>query len=93
MIENNFVQLMLNLVLLIQVLLMGICVYRVSVGPSPADRLQAIDTLTNVLIGVIVVLSLTTASGFLIDLAIALAAFSFVASIAIARYISEGRMF
>lgn len=72
---------------------MAVCVWRAIVGPTPADRLQAIDTITNVLIGVIVILTLTANNPFFLYIAIGLGSFSFIATIAIARYISEGDMF
>jgi multicomponent Na+:H+ antiporter subunit F len=81
------------LALVVMVLLLVLCGYRVIRGPSPADRLQAIDAMTSVLIGIIIVLVLVQRSSLLIDVGIALAAFSFVGTVAIARYLSEGRMF
>jgi multicomponent Na+:H+ antiporter subunit F len=69
------------------------CVYRVFIGPSAADRLQAVDTITTLLIGIIVLLALVQRSAWLVDIGIALAAFSFIATLALARYLSEGRMF
>jgi multisubunit Na+/H+ antiporter MnhF subunit len=83
----------LNLALGVMVILLLACSVRVIRGPSPADRLQAIDTLTTLLIGIIVILVLIQDSSFLIDVGIALAAFAFVGTVAIARYLSEGRMF
>jgi multisubunit Na+/H+ antiporter MnhF subunit len=93
LIENPFIHTVLNGTLLVLVLLMIVCVWRVIVGPTAADRLQAIDTITNVLIGVIIILALTLESPFFVDIAIALGAFGFIATIAIARYLSEGDMF
>ncbi len=93
MIENEFIRNVLNVVLLVQVVLMVVCVWRVIIGPTPADRLQAIDTITNVLIGVVVILALTLETSAFVDIAIALGAFGFIATIAISRYISEGSMF
>ena len=46
-----------------------------------------------VVIGIIVALSLNQRSTLLIDVGIALAAFSVVGTLAIARYLSEGRLF
>jgi multisubunit Na+/H+ antiporter MnhF subunit len=69
------------------------CAYRVWRGPSPADRLQAIDTMTTLLIGIIVVLVPVQGSALVIDVGIALAALSFVATLAIARYLAEGKVF
>lgn len=93
MIESAFVQSVVDIALLILVFLLIPCSYRVAVGPSPADRLQAIDTVTTVLAGIIVLLALVQGSSFLIDVGIALAAFSFIATMSIARFLSEGRMF
>lgn len=81
------------LAMVVLVMLLAACSYRVVRGPSPSDRLQATDTITTVLIGIIVVLVLVQESAFLIDVGIALAAFAFVGTVAIARYLSEGRLF
>jgi multisubunit Na+/H+ antiporter MnhF subunit len=67
--------------------------YRVWRGPSPADRLQAIDAATTLLIGIIVMLALIQHESMLIDVGIALAAFGFVGTVAVSRYLSEGRAF
>jgi multisubunit Na+/H+ antiporter MnhF subunit len=75
------------------VLLLLPCLYRVFVGPSPADRLQAVDTITTLLIGIIILLALIQQSSLILDIGIALAAFSFIATLALARYLSEGRVF
>lgn len=69
------------------------CAYRVWVGPSGADRLQAIDTITTLLIGIIIVLALLQGVGMFVDVAIAIAAFGFIGTLALARYISEGKVF
>jgi multisubunit Na+/H+ antiporter MnhF subunit len=92
-IESDFVRTFLDIALVIMVLLLAACTWRVIVGPSPADRLQAIDTVIAVLVGIIVLLALVQGNAMIIDVGIALAAFGFVASIAIARYLAEGRMF
>ena len=69
------------------------CIYRLWLGPSAADRLQVIDTITTLLIGVIVVLALIRGDVMIVDIAIALAAFAFIGTLALARYISEKRIF
>lgn len=67
--------------------------YRIWTGPSAMERLQALDLTTTVLIGVVVVLGIALENSLMIDIGIALAAFSFVSTLAIARFISEGRFF
>lgn len=90
---SSFLFTNLNFALIFLIFLLILCAWRVIVGPSAADRLQGIDTLTNVLMGIVVLLALTRSSPLLISVAIALAAFSFVGTIALARYVGSGRMF
>jgi multisubunit Na+/H+ antiporter MnhF subunit len=90
---SPLVQAGIQVALVVLVLLIVPCAYRVWVGPSAADRLQAIDTITTLLIGIIVVLALLQGVGMFIDVAIALAAFAFIGTLALARYISEGKVF
>ncbi|PJF27821.1 MAG: cation:proton antiporter [Phototrophicales bacterium] len=90
---SPFLFIALSLALIFLIVLLIPCAWRVIVGPSAADRLQGIDTLTNILMGIVVLLAITRSSPLLISVAIALAAFSFVGTIALARYVGSGRMF
>lgn len=83
----------LQAALLVLVVLMLPCIHRLAVGPSPADRLQAVDTLTTLLIGMIVVLAVLRQEWMFVDVGIVLAALGFVGTLALARYISEGKVF
>lgn len=93
MIDAPFAITLVNISLLVMVLLMIPTTWRVYKGPSAADRLQAIELLTTQLVGIIVLLALVEGTEIVIDMAIALAAFAFVGTFAVARYISEGRVF
>lgn len=93
MIESNLVQFVVNSSLLGLVILLIPATYRVIAGPTPADRLQAIDTITTLLIGIIILLALVHNVPNYVDLGIALAAFSFVATVSIARFLCEGKVF
>lgn len=88
-----FVQVGLQLALFVLVLLMIPCAHRAWIGPTGADRLQAIDTITTLMIGIIIVLALLQGISMFIDVALALAAFAFIGTLALARYISEGKAF
>jgi multisubunit Na+/H+ antiporter MnhF subunit len=90
---NPIIDFGLILALSVMVVLLLACTYRAIRGPSPVDRLQAIDTMTTLLIGIIILLVLVQRSALLIDVGIALAAFAFVGTVAISRYLSEGRLF
>ncbi|NJL93106.1 MAG: cation:proton antiporter [Anaerolineae bacterium] len=67
--------------------------YRFLRGPSAADRMLALDMLSTLLIGVIVLLSYISSNAILVDVALGLAAVSFIATLGLARYVSEGRIF
>ena len=90
---SSVIQLSMQAALIVLMVLILPCAYRVWLGPSPADRLQAIDAITTLLIGIIIVLALLRDTAMYIDVAIALAAFAFIGTIAVARYISEGKVF
>jgi multisubunit Na+/H+ antiporter MnhF subunit len=90
---SPILQVGLQVALTVLVILIIPCAYRVWVGPTAADRLQAMDTITTLLIGVIVLLALLQEIGMFVDVAIALAAFAFIGTLALARYISEGKVF
>ncbi|GAB4481457.1 MAG: hypothetical protein Kow00124_29230 [Anaerolineae bacterium] len=83
----------LQAALVTMVVLLAITTYRIWAGPSAADRLQATETTTTLLIGVIILLALLQRSSLLVDVGIALAAFSFVGTLVVARYLAEGRVF
>lgn len=93
MINSPMVQTAIQIILLGMVGLLIPASYRVIVGKTLPDRLQSVDLLTTLLIGIIVLLTLVEGSQVFIDIAIALAAFAFIGTISIARYISEGRVF
>ncbi len=90
---SPIVMTILNILLIFLTLLVFPCVWRVIRGPAPADRLQGSDTLTSVMIGIVVLLGLTRSTPMLFSVGIALAAFSFIGTIAVARYLGSGRMF
>jgi multicomponent K+:H+ antiporter subunit F len=75
------------------VVLLLLSTIRIWRGENPADRLQAIDAATTLLIGIIIVLALVQGTSMLVDVGIALAGLGFVGTVAISRYLSEGKVF
>jgi len=67
-----------------------VVLYRVVRGPSPADRVIALDILGILIIGVLALLGLYYDQGFFMDIALIWALLSFVAALAFAK-ILEGR--
>ncbi|MDD5449762.1 MAG: cation:proton antiporter [Candidatus Omnitrophica bacterium] len=70
----------------------GLCLIRLMLGPTPADRAVAIDTLGVLIVGFCAILSIPTGRDWYIDIAIAWALQSFVGALALAKYM-EGRGF
>lgn len=93
MIDSPLVQTIIQIVLFGMVSLLIPASYGVIVGKTLPDRLLSVDLITTLLVGIIVLLTLVQGSQAFIDLGIALAAFAFIGTISIARYISEGRVF
>ncbi len=71
--------------------LLGVIAYLVVWARSTAVRILAADTLTLILIALLVLLSHNVRSPYYLDAALALALLSFVATLATARYWSLGR--
>lgn len=90
---SPLMQMGLQVGLVALVLMIVPCAYRVWVGPSAPDRLQGMDAITTLLIGIIIVLALLQGVSMFIDVALAIAAFAFIGTLALARYISEGKVF
>ncbi len=73
--------------------LFGACVIMIVQAKSALVRVLALDTLTLVLIGLLIVYSVTTKSSYYLDGAIILALISFISVVAAARYHAERRLF
>ncbi len=70
-----------------------VCLYRIIIGPGAADRAVALDTFVSALIGVIVSLCILWWEWFFFDAVWILALVAFLGSVAIARYLENGRVF
>lgn len=90
---TEFIDFMKNAALVLIVIALIPATYRIWTGPSAMERLQALDLTTTLFVGLIVVLGIVLENSLIIDIGIALAAFSFVSTLATARFISEGRFF
>lgn len=90
---NNVVTTGIQAALVMMVGLFIVSSYRVWICRTAPEKLQAIDGMVTVLIGVITTAALVLRIPFILDIAIALAAFSFIGTLAISRYLSEGKVF
>lgn len=66
------------------------CLYRISRGPTAADRIVAVDILGILIVGFCAILTISTGRSWYIDIGIAWALQSFISSLALAKYL-EGK--
>jgi len=68
------------------------CLWRLLMGPTPADRAAALDILGILIIGFCAILGIPTGRDWYIDIAIAWALQSFISILALGKYL-EGKRF
>ena len=71
----------------------ALCIYRMVIGPSAADRAVALDTLTMVFIGMICIVCIVWSSTLYFDAVWILTLVGYLGSVAIARYLEKGKIF
>jgi multisubunit Na+/H+ antiporter MnhF subunit len=80
----------LELGLVLLVIGMMICIYRLLRGPSLADRVTASDTLSFEVTGLVIVLAIRFGTTMFFDAALVVAIVGFVSTVAFAQYIGAG---
>lgn len=64
--------------------------WRLLAGPSPVDRVLALDTLYVNTAGLVILLGLRLGSDLLFEAALVIAMLGFVATVALARFVARG---
>ena len=64
-----------------------ICIVRFLKGPTLPDRIIAIDTMSSLLIGIMVVVSLYFSNPLFLDIAIVYAILAFIGNLAVSKYL------
>ncbi len=72
--------------------LMALCLLRVVLGPTVADRVVAIDIMGIIVVGICVVLAVMTGKSFLIDIGIAWIILSFIGTLTMAKYLERRKL-
>lgn len=86
----GFLQLAIQIGLVIASVVTLLAGYRVVRGPTTPDRVVALDVVATNVIAIAVLFALKTDSGFYIDVSLVLAIIGFISTIAAARYVTEG---
>ena len=81
---------LLGRAMFILLLASAMCLYRISRGPTAADRIVAVDILGILIVGFCAILTISTGRSWYIDIGIAWALQSFIGSLALAKYL-EGK--
>ena len=81
---------MFNFIFIIIILAVVLGVIRLVKGPTSADRIVALDTITTVISSLLVLLALFLKRFIFLDISFVFAALSFTSVIVVARYL-EGR--
>lgn len=82
-----------NLCLLVLFASAAMCLYRITIGPSAADRAVAFDTLSTVIVGMVCVLCVQWETALFFDAVWILTLVGFIGSAAIAKYMARGHIF
>jgi len=77
--------------ILILIGIMVLCLIRVWLGPTIADRMVAVDMFAIIVVGITGLLSLLFNREFLIDIALAWIFLAFIGTIALAKYLEKRR--
>jgi len=80
----------MTILLVLLVLGAFFCLYRALRGPSISDRVMAVDVMAVIFTCITALMALRYKLAYLLDLSIALAVISFIATLALAKYL-EGR--
>ncbi|HMP89724.1 MAG TPA: monovalent cation/H+ antiporter complex subunit F [Kiritimatiellia bacterium] len=76
--------------ILLLTLSMVLAFYRVLRGPTPPDRIIALDLIASVVVGILAVHAIRTGEHVYLTAGIALALIAFIGTVALALFISRG---
>ena len=77
--------------IMISILALGafLCLYRIYQGPSISDRIVGVDIMGILFVAITALTALFYDLAYLMDLAITLAMFSFIGTLALAKYLEK----
>lgn len=90
---TNILTLVLYGALIVNIVLMGVSLWRVWRGENIVDRLIGADLVGTITLAILVIVGLIFRDSIYIDVALGLAALGFISTIALAKYIADEQMF
>jgi len=82
-----------TIALIVHLILVAIVVWRIWRGRTVVDRLMSVDLAATFLLSTLVLLAILRRDSIYIDLALTLAALSFITVIVLAKYLADEQMF
>lgn len=67
-----------------------LCFLRMLVGPTASDRAVAVDTVTTILVALLVYVGFLFRRGIYLDVSLVYAVLSFIGLVALARFLEKG---
>lgn len=86
-----FLELATTIALAVQAAAIGLTILRLLLGPTLADRILALDTLTTLGLGMIAVFAIRSGIALYLDIAIAVSLVGFLATVAFARFLVQAK--
>lgn len=83
----------LYIALVVHIILLGFCVWRVWDGNNVIDRLIGFDVFNTLILGILVILAMLERENLFLDVALAMAALGFITLVALAKYLADEQMF
>jgi len=81
-----------NVFLYILIGMCFICLYRVIMGPTIADRMVGIDIMGILVVGITAIIALKTDRMFILDIGIAWIILSFIGTLTLAKYLGRNKL-
>ena len=82
----------LDILLYVQIVLSGICMYRIIRGPTIPDRMVGIDIFGILVVGICAIIAIQTERSFILDIGIAWIILSFIGTLTLAKYLSGKKL-
>jgi multisubunit Na+/H+ antiporter MnhF subunit len=90
---NQVIEIAVMLALALHAALLGVALWRLVRGGSAADRLLGAELVSILILCIIIIVTMITGESMYIDVALGLAAVSFIGTLALAKYLADQRMF
>ena len=90
---DGFLNAVIVVALIWHAALLGVALWRIMRGENPVDRLLGVELVSVLILCALVLIALLTGQDLYMDIALVVAALSFIGTLALARYLAEQRMF